>query len=77
LLATRLGVAALTSLAEGVSGVLIGEQRGEITRTPLAEIAGRTKPISTGLIDLARAGAVISSTAHGISLLQCSILLSM
>src|ERR1700754_2060078 len=38
LLATRLGVAALTSLAEGVSGVLVGEQRGEITRTPLAEI---------------------------------------
>jgi 6-phosphofructokinase 1 len=54
LLATRLGVAALTSLAEGVSGVLIGEQRGELTRTPLAEIAGRTKPISTNLIDLAR-----------------------
>lgn len=54
LLATRLGVAALTSLAEGVSGVLVGEQRGEITRTPLAEIAGRTKPISTSLIDLAR-----------------------
>lgn len=54
LLATRLGVAALTSLAEGVSGVLIGEQRGEITRTPLVEIAGKTKPISTNLIDLAR-----------------------
>ncbi|MCP4619615.1 MAG: hypothetical protein GY844_24630 [Bradyrhizobium sp.] len=54
LLATRLGVAALASLAEGVSGVLIGEQRGEITRTPLAEIAGRTKPISTNLIELAR-----------------------
>ena len=54
LLATRLGVAALTSLAEGVSGVLIGEQRGEIARTPLAEIAGRTKPISTNLIELAR-----------------------
>jgi 6-phosphofructokinase 1 len=54
LLATRLGVAALTSLAEGVSGVLVGEQRGEITRTPLAEIAGKTKPISTSLIELAR-----------------------
>ncbi len=54
LLATRLGVAALTSLAEGVSGVLIGEQRGDLTRTPLAEIAGRTKPISTNLIELAR-----------------------
>lgn len=54
LLATRLGVAALTSLAEGVSGVLIGEQRGDITRTPLVEIAGKTKPISTNLIELAR-----------------------
>ncbi len=54
LLATRLGVAALTSLAEGVSGVLIGEQRGELTRTPLAEVAGKTKPISTNLIELAR-----------------------
>ncbi|MBY0380914.1 MAG: 6-phosphofructokinase [Xanthobacteraceae bacterium] len=54
LLATRLGVAALTSLAEGVSGVLVGEQRGEITRTPLVEIAGKTKPISTNLIELAR-----------------------
>ena len=54
LLATRLGVAAVTSLSEGVSGVLIGEQRGDITRTPLAEIAGKTKPISTALIELAR-----------------------
>lgn len=53
-LATRLGVAALVSLKEGVSGVLIGEQRGDITRTPLAEIAGKTKPISTNLIELAR-----------------------
>ncbi len=54
LLATRLGVAAIKSLGEGVSGVLIGEQRGEITRTPLGEIAGKTKPISTDLIELAR-----------------------
>lgn len=54
LLATRLGVAAVRSLNEGISGVLIGEQQGEITRTPLAEIAGRTKPISANLIELAR-----------------------
>ena len=54
LLATRLGVAALMSLADGVAGVLVGEQRGEITPTPLAENAGRTKPISTDLIELAR-----------------------
>lgn len=54
LLATRLGVAAITALGEGVSGVLIGEQGGEITRTPLETIAGKTKPISTELIELAR-----------------------
>lgn len=54
LLATRLGVAAITALGEGVSGVLIGEQGGEITRTPLDTIAGKTKPISTELIELAR-----------------------
>ena len=54
LLATRLGVGALTALAEGAHGVLIGQQRGEITRTPLADIAGKTKPISTDLIELAR-----------------------
>jgi 6-phosphofructokinase 1 len=54
LLATRLGVAAVKSLNEGIFGVLIGEQRGEITRTPLADIAGKTKPISTNLIELAR-----------------------
>ena len=53
-LATRLGVGALTALVEGVHGVLIGQQRGEITRSPLAEIAGKTKPISTELIELAR-----------------------
>lgn len=53
-LATRLGVGALTALVEGVHGVLIGQQRGEITRTPLAEVAGKTKPISTELIELAR-----------------------
>jgi 6-phosphofructokinase len=77
-LATRLGVGALTSLAEGVPGVLIGEQRGEITRTPLAEIAGKHQAdFHRTDRACARAGAVISSTAHGISLLQCSILLSM
>ncbi|MFZ5731888.1 MAG: ATP-dependent 6-phosphofructokinase [Pseudomonadota bacterium] len=54
LLATRLGVAAIAALGDGVSGVLIGEQRGEITRTPLETIAGKTKPISTDLIELAR-----------------------
>ena len=53
-LATRLGVGAVTALSEGDFGVLIGYQNGEVTRTPLAEVAGRTKPIGTELVELAR-----------------------
>jgi 6-phosphofructokinase 1 len=37
-----------------VSGVLVGEVRGEIVRTPLAEIAGRTRPADARLLELAR-----------------------
>ena len=53
-LATRLGVNAIRSLSENQSGILVGYQKGEVTRTPLGEIAGRTKPIETGLVELAR-----------------------
>jgi len=53
-LASRLGAAAVACLAGGVSGVLVGEVRGEIERTPLAEIAGRTRPADTALVELAR-----------------------
>ncbi len=54
ILATRLGVAAVKSLSEGETGVLIGWQKNEVTRTPLADIVGRTKPVDTGLLELAR-----------------------
>lgn len=54
ILATRLGVAAVRSLTDGEFGVLIGSQKGDVTRTPLADIAGRTKPIDTELVELAR-----------------------
>jgi 6-phosphofructokinase 1 len=53
-LATRLGVNALKCLSDGEYGVLVGSQKGEVTRTPLADIAGRTKPITTELVELAR-----------------------
>lgn len=53
-LASRLGAAAVACLEDGVSGVLVGEVRGAIVRTPLAEIAGRTRPADTALIELAR-----------------------
>lgn len=53
-LATQLGAHALHALVDGAFGVLIGHQGGAVTRTPLVEIAGRTKPISTELVELAR-----------------------
>ncbi|MDB4986099.1 MAG: 6-phosphofructokinase [Myxococcaceae bacterium] len=54
LLATRLGVGAVHALADGEFGVLIGYQKSEMTRTPLKDIAGKTKPLQTDLLDLAR-----------------------
>ena len=54
LLATRLGVNAVKALNDGETGVLVGWQRNEVTRTPLADIVGRAKPIDTELVELAR-----------------------
>ena len=54
ILATRLGVNAVKALTEGDFGILIGYQKGEVTRTPLASIADKTKPIETELVELAR-----------------------
>ncbi|MDA1118461.1 MAG: ATP-dependent 6-phosphofructokinase [Proteobacteria bacterium] len=54
LLATRLGAAAVDSLAAGRHGVLVGMQRGEINVTSLSEITGRMRPADTALVELAR-----------------------
>ena len=53
-LATRLGAAAVDHLAAGTTGVLIGLLCNAITATPLEDVAGRTKPIDTELLELAR-----------------------
>jgi 6-phosphofructokinase 1 len=53
-LGTRLGVGAVKALNDGESGVLVGYIHGQVTRTPLSEIAGRTKPIKSELLELAR-----------------------
>jgi 6-phosphofructokinase 1 len=53
-LAARLGVDAVRCLSEGTFGVLVGWQGGEVSRTPLADVTGRTKAISTELLELAR-----------------------
>ena len=57
-LATRLGDAAVGCLARGESGVLVGTLLGEIASTPLAEIAGRTRPAKAELLELARVMAM-------------------
>lgn len=54
ILATRLGVAAVAALGSRESGILIGWQKSEVVRTPLFDIVGRTKPVDTELVELAR-----------------------
>jgi 6-phosphofructokinase 1 len=53
-LATRLGAAAVERLARGETGVLVGLVGRDIVATPLAEVAGRSKPIDMELLELAR-----------------------
>jgi 6-phosphofructokinase 1 len=53
-LATRLGSAAVDELAGGATGVLVGMVSNQIVATPLADVAGRTKPIDCKLLELAR-----------------------
>jgi len=54
ILATRLGVGAVKSLSDGETGVLVGWQKNEVTRTPFVDIVGCTKPVGTELLELAR-----------------------
>lgn len=53
-LATRLGAAAIDQLARGAPSVLLGLLKNEIAATPLADVAGKTKPIDCDLLELAR-----------------------
>ena len=57
-LATRLGAAAIDTLASGKHGVLVGIVKNEVVTTPLAEITGRTRPADASLLELARVMAI-------------------
>jgi 6-phosphofructokinase 1 len=57
-LATRLGAAAVDTLAGGSHGVLVGIVRHDIVTTPLADIDGRTRPADASLLELARVMAI-------------------
>ncbi len=54
LLASQLGAAAVQRFAAGEHNMLIGQVGGRLASTPLAEIAGRQKPLDTKLIELIR-----------------------
>jgi 6-phosphofructokinase 1 len=57
-LATRLGAAAVDTLASGKHGVLVGIVKGDTVTTPLAEITGKTRPADASLLELARVMAL-------------------
>src|SRR5438552_160232 len=57
-LATRLGAAAIDTLAQGKHGVLVGILKGEVAVTPLAEVAGKMRPADASLLELARTMAL-------------------
>jgi 6-phosphofructokinase 1 len=53
LLGTRLGFTAVEALARGQYGVLAGSKGGQMITTPLADIAGKTKPLDQKLLHMA------------------------
>ncbi|HZE59785.1 MAG TPA: 6-phosphofructokinase, partial [Burkholderiales bacterium] len=57
-LATRLGAAAVDTLAQGKHGVLAGIINGEVAVTPLTEVAGKMRPADASLLELARVMAI-------------------
>lgn len=54
ILATRLGAGAVEYLSQGQHGVLVGWINGNISATPLSEIANKTKSIDMELFKLAQ-----------------------
>ena len=54
ILATRLGAGATEALANGLDGVLMGLQGGEVIPTLLADVVANKKPLDSRLIELSR-----------------------
>jgi 6-phosphofructokinase 1 len=54
MLATLLGAAAVDAISDGALGVLVGMRDGKPSRTPLEQVAGRTRPADVNLLKLAR-----------------------
>ncbi|HZY64998.1 MAG TPA: 6-phosphofructokinase [Rubrobacteraceae bacterium] len=52
ILSGRLGEAAVAALADGESGTMVGLQCRKVTRVPLGEVVGRTRPLDPELYDV-------------------------
>ena len=52
ILASKLGAAAIDALAEGKSGFMVGELKGEIALTPLEETYTKRKTMDGSLLQL-------------------------
>jgi 6-phosphofructokinase 1 len=55
ILASRLGAASIELIGRGESGCLVGVHRGDVVHTPLSKVVGRSKPLDSHLLELARA----------------------
>jgi 6-phosphofructokinase 1 len=53
LLGSRLGAGAVTQLASGVDGVLVGLLGQHVRATPLDEVVGGIKPLNPRMVELA------------------------
>lgn len=58
LLGAQFGAEATLRLLRGEQGVLVGIQSGRIVSTPLEEVAGKTRPVDTHLMALAKTLAI-------------------
>ncbi len=54
ILASKLGAAAIDALADGKSGYMVGELRGEIVLTPLRETWEKSKELDNNLLQLVK-----------------------
>lgn len=58
MLGTRLGAEAVAAAVAGARGVLVGWCGGQPARTPLEQVAGRTRPADANMLELAHALAL-------------------
>jgi 6-phosphofructokinase 1 len=54
ILGSRLGASAVDQMVKGNFGVLVGEIKGEIVATPLADVVDHPKKLDSSLLDLAK-----------------------